>query len=344
MISMIIAAVLGRRPAAASWSNETEERKKALFSYLRQSVAVLVWDNIARGTSIGCPHIEAALTATEISDRVLSVSRVETVPATTVQIFTGNAITARADMASRSFIVPLNVNWPDPENRNFQHADPLAWTQANRAKILRALYTILIGGALRRPEGQTAKTRFKVWWALVGWPMEYAAELLDIKLDCTELMRSNASKEEEASAASQVLTILRKHWSGNTFTTRDVVRVLEGIHSTVIANVEEAEELCDALGELTGKTLERPTAHSIGKLFQKCLTGKPAWIKDTGNIAAIAVLCKVADHQANQYKVEIQESTGFARPQQQSPQGAGQTPPSSSQGQSQSTSQDNALF
>jgi len=142
LISMIIAATLGRRPAAAAWSENAEERKKALFSYLRQSVAVLVWDNIARGTTITCPHIEAALTASEISDRVLGVSRVETVSASTVHILTGNSIAPRGDMASRSFVVSLIVDRPDPENRSFTHADPFAWTQTNRAKILRALSVV----------------------------------------------------------------------------------------------------------------------------------------------------------------------------------------------------------
>jgi hypothetical protein len=95
LVSMITMAVLGRRAAAAAWSDSREERKKALFSYLRQSVACVAWDNINRGAAISCPHIEAALTASEISDRVLGISRVETVASTTVQIFTGNSISPR---------------------------------------------------------------------------------------------------------------------------------------------------------------------------------------------------------------------------------------------------------
>ncbi|MFZ2138333.1 MAG: hypothetical protein WAV78_15625, partial [Xanthobacteraceae bacterium] len=139
LANMITLAVLAHRASAAGWSHNAEERKKALFSYFRQGVACLVWDNISRGSAISCPHIEAALTATEISDRVLGVSQVETVSSTAVQIFTGNLITARADMASRSMMLGLAVDRPDPENRAFIHADPLAWTEANRRKILRAL-------------------------------------------------------------------------------------------------------------------------------------------------------------------------------------------------------------
>jgi len=300
LVNMIIAGVLGRRAAAASWSDNTEERKKALFSYLRQSMAALVWDNIARGAHISCPHIEAALTASEISDRVLGVSSVETVPASTVQIFTGNSIAPRGDMASRSFIVSLNVDRPDPENRAFTHADPLAWTQANREKILRALYTILVGGALQRPQGQVAKTRFKTWWGLIGWPVEYAAGLLGIDVDCTELLRAGEAGEEEASAISRVLGILKKRWDGKTFTTREVVKDLTKVNFD--GSAEWAAELADALGELIGKTLENPTARSIGKLFQKHVTNRPAFVDEEN---CVAVLRKIAGNRENEYKVEI---------------------------------------
>jgi len=312
LISMIITAVLGRRATAAAWSDSVEERKKALFSYLRQGVASLVWDNIARGSTISCPHIEAALTAPEVSDRVLGVSCVETVPATTVQIFTGNSIAPRGDMASRSFLLSLSVDRPDPENRSFTHADPFAWTQANRAKILRALYTILIGGALLRPQAQVAKTRFKLWWGLVGWPVEYAAGLLGINVDCTELLRAGESTEEEASAASRVLAILKKRWDGRGFTTRDVVKELEKANAMIEDGAERATDLADALGELIGKALENPTARSIGKLFQKHLTNRPAWIED-GN--GVAVLRKISGDRANEYKIETPgKPTGDAKP------------------------------
>jgi hypothetical protein len=302
LVHMIMVAILGRRAAAASWSDNVEERKKALFSYLRQSVAALVWDNIARGATISCPHIEAALTASEISDRVLGVSRVETVSSSTVQIFTGNSIAPRGDMASRSFLLPLNVNRPDPENRNFTHADPLAWTQANRAKILRALYTILIGGAMNRSQPQAAKTRFKIWWGLIGWPVEYAAGLLGIGVDCKELLRAGEFGEEEASAGSRALTAIREYWGDGTFTTRDVVLKLADLNSGFEDRAARAEALSDALGELIGKTLEKPTARSIGKLFQKYLTNRPVWIDD-GN--ACAILRKTPGHDANKYQVDV---------------------------------------
>jgi hypothetical protein len=303
LVHMITLAVLGRNAAAAGWSKNPEERKKALFSYLRQGVAFLAWDNIPRGSAISCPHIEAALTASEVSDRVLGVSRVEVVPATTVQIFTGNMIAPRGDMASRSLIAALRVNRPDPENRNFAHPDPLAWTQAHRPKILRALYTILIAGALTRPN-HVAKTRFKTWWKLVGWPMEFAASLAGITVDCTALLRSGESGDEEASAVSTALIICREIWGEEHFTAKNVADLLAAearfAGSTEFAKKDRADALADALGELVGKRLDKPTAHSLGKLFQKRLVGRPAWIHDG---ETIAILRKCTGHEENNYWV-----------------------------------------
>ncbi|MGE3784527.1 MAG: hypothetical protein AB7H71_17535, partial [Alphaproteobacteria bacterium] len=310
LANMITLAALGRRTAAAAWSDNGEERKKALFAYLRQGLACLAWDNIARGAAISCPHIEAALTAPEISDRVLGVSGFETVPATTVQIFTGNSITPRGDMASRSLMLALNVSRPDPENRPFAHADPLGWTQANRAKIVRALYTLLIAGALARPRNQEAKTRFKTWWSLVGWPMEYAAGLIGVTVDCTELMRASEVGDEEATAASAALSVLHDIWRGDAFTARDVVKAMtvepKAPWSPSSRDDEvkraRAETLSDALGELIGRRLDRPTAHSIGKLFQKRLVGRPAWI---GDGRQVATLRKSTGHNENTYRIKV---------------------------------------
>jgi len=305
LVNMITLAALGRRAAAAGWSGNSEERKKALFSYLRQSVACIAWDNISRGSAISCPHIEAALTASDISDRVLGVSRVETVPSTTVQIFTGNSIMPRGDMASRSLMLALNVNRPDPENRAFAHADPLGWTQANRRKIVRALYTLLIAGALNRPKQQEPKTRFKTWWNIVGWPMEYPAGMIGTTVNCTELMRAGEVEDEEASAVSAVLTIMLEKWGDCVFTSMDVVKAMTPGMQMEDAAIARADAIADALGELVGKRLDRPTARSIGKLLSKRLVGRPAWI---GDGQTVATLKKTTGHNANTYRIHVSAS------------------------------------
>ena len=140
-IQMLFLAATGYRAPAAAWSPQEEERRKCLFSYLAAGVPAVVWDNIPRGSIISCPSIEKSLTAATYSDRVLGQTGTRTVPATTVNFFTGNNIAPRGDLSSRSLQVRLAVDRPDPENRSFTHADPIAWTIAHRGNILRALYT-----------------------------------------------------------------------------------------------------------------------------------------------------------------------------------------------------------
>ena len=115
-VNMISLAVVGVRAAAAAWSPSEEERRKSLFSYLREGVPLLAWDNLPRGAAISCPSIEKSLTAETYSDRILGVSETGTAPAFTIQIFTGNNITPGGDLASRSLPLRLAVDRPDPEN------------------------------------------------------------------------------------------------------------------------------------------------------------------------------------------------------------------------------------
>ena len=122
---------------------------------------------------------------------------------------------------------------------------------------------------------------------MVGWSMEYAAGLLGINVDCTELMGAGEAGDEEASATSAALTILFEVLETEKFTTKDVIKIIEpkDIKWAEPAAVDDAakaqaEVLADALGELDGRRLDRPTAHKIGKQFQKRLVGRPALTGD----------------------------------------------------------------
>jgi hypothetical protein len=68
-----------------------------------------------------------------------------------------------------------------------------------------------------------------------------------------------------------------------------------------------AEVLFDALGELVGKTLESPTARSIGKLFQKHLTGRPVWIDGEKGVAILRKVPHGTNKDGNQYEIVAQD-------------------------------------
>ena len=75
-------------------------------------VPYILWDNIARGSQITCPHVQRSCTAKFYIDRKLGVSEAVATAGSTIHIFTGNNISPRGDLASRSLGIRINVDRP----------------------------------------------------------------------------------------------------------------------------------------------------------------------------------------------------------------------------------------
>jgi hypothetical protein len=85
----------------------------------------------------------------------------------------------------------------------------------------------------------------------------------------------------------------------------DVVKAITPGMQMEDAAIARADAIADALGELVGKRLDRPTARSIGKLLSKRLVGRPAWI---GDGQTVATLKKSTGHNANTYRIHVSAS------------------------------------
>jgi len=197
-IIMLIVGVIGDMPAASAWSSNEEERRKALMSHFLLGMPYILWDNIPHGLQLSCPHIERSCTAAFYSDRRLGVSEIARASAATIHLFNGNNIGAKGDLASRSLNIRLSADRADPENRAFTHPNPIDWTKNHRGDILTALYTILLGNPqLKTPHDADGKTRFKMWWRLVGSAVEHAAGLTGEVLDFQRLFTAQEEEDED---------------------------------------------------------------------------------------------------------------------------------------------------
>jgi hypothetical protein len=244
-ITILIEAVTGVAPAAAAWSTNEEERRKALLSFFMAGCVYILWDNIPRGSQISCPHIEKSCTAAFYADRKLGVSEMVATAASTIHCFTGNNVGPKGDLASRSLQVRLDVDRIDPENRQFRHPDVVQWTRENRAELLRAMYVILLGNpTLNKPADAQMKTRFKMWWRLVGSAVENAAKLHAAAIDPSTYKAEDARKpkeidfgtmfldleedDEEQASLGHALNIMQKRWVAiqKGFRASDVVEYL----------------------------------------------------------------------------------------------------------------------
>jgi hypothetical protein len=228
-LHMLIMAVLGIRAAAAAWSPNEEERRKAILAYFMEALPYLIWDNIPRGAQISCPHIERSCTSAFYADRKLGVSEMVATAASTIHLFTGNNIAPKGDLASRSLKVQLEVDRADPENRTFRHPDPIGWTEAHRGQILAALYTILLGNPELRSPSQHPKTRFKVWWRIIGSAVEHAsAQCAGETLDFQKLFLAQEEDDEESASLIDALNALAGQWAGTPVKAADVTAFVNG--------------------------------------------------------------------------------------------------------------------
>lgn len=272
-VVMIILAVTGKKPPAAAWSPNEEERRKALLAYFMEGLAAMVWDNIPRCTAISCPSIEKSLTSDTYSDRLLGASEIQTASSSTIQWFTGNNITPRSDLTSRSLDTHLQVERADPENRPFRHSDPIAWTIKHRGRILQALYTILLGNPQLRPgTGQMPKTRFKTWWTLVGSAIENAASLMaDLEKDMPNHRRRAAAidfatifhdfeaEDEQTNAIAGALQIMNARWGNEaSFSATDVCNF-------ILAPAQDVENAIALRGFIEQATQWRRSARRAGR-------------------------------------------------------------------------------
>jgi hypothetical protein len=274
LIKMIIRAVLGVLPAATAFADDENERRKALLAYLMQAVAYLLWDNIGRGSRIECKYIDASCTSNTYSDRLLGESEGKTVAAHTIHVFTGSNVNPAGDLGSRSLVIKLDTDRHDPENRDFRHPDPIGWTDANRARLIKSFYTILLGNpALKLQRDAPMKTRFKTFQRLVGSAVEHAASLMGKKIDFAELFsRSEAGDEASNELASFLNTLFS--WQAEaaqsgkaTFRASEVAEYINR-EDNPLADEPGRTEKGRAIREFlfpTAKFTEQLSAKSVGK-------------------------------------------------------------------------------
>ncbi len=122
------------------WPGAEEELRKAILGCLRRPEPLICWDNIAEGTQITSATLAGLITAPEWSDRVLGSSRNEKYANDRLWAVTGNNLRLGGDMASRTVVVRLDPNMPNPEARPdsaFQIPNLQAWLTdpANRQAL-----------------------------------------------------------------------------------------------------------------------------------------------------------------------------------------------------------------
>lgn len=133
------------------WVGDDVELRKVITSILvDKGGAVVCLDNVGKTETVDQPTLAALLTATVWSDRILGVSTTVRVPNDRVWFVTGNSLSIGGDLASRTVLIRLDAQMPDPAMRppsRFVLGDLEEWLgdPINRATVLYHLLILVRG-------------------------------------------------------------------------------------------------------------------------------------------------------------------------------------------------------
>lgn len=163
--------VLGMLPSTTILPESPTEANYTLNTYVRAEPAILWIDNVATGSTLGGPDLQAILTASsDVTSRVIGTGDVGRGDPTRIQwLATGNQIGVDLELARRVLIVQLRIR---PHGRRFLTAEIDKWMLANRRRVLSVLLRLVLdwhtGGC---PEPPRVLPSFESWSRLVGGPI-----------------------------------------------------------------------------------------------------------------------------------------------------------------------------
>ena len=155
----------GRPMARMALPRDDNEIRKRITALAVAGEPLILTDNVAG--NFGSPSLDAALTATSWSDRILgTTAMVSNVPLYATWFATGNNMVLVGDTARRVVHIRLESPLENPEERTgFRHLNLLDWVQAERPRLATAAITILAAYcAADRPD-----MRLTPWGSFEAW-------------------------------------------------------------------------------------------------------------------------------------------------------------------------------
>jgi len=274
----------GRPMARMSLPRDDDEIRKRITALALAGEPEILIDNIAG--SFGSPSLDAALTATSWSDRILGQTAMAAgIPLYATWYATGNNVVLVGDTARRVVYIRLESPEENPEERGgFTHPDLLGWVRQERPRLIAAALTILAGYcAAGRPD-----LRLTPWGSYEAW-----SGLVRQAVAWTGMPDPAVTRAELASQSDREAVALRRliaGWEeiapmGRGMTVAAVLRELATCH-------DQYDALRDALFELApprdGKTLNpRSVGMKLHHLRRRVVGGKFLDRKDNRDNSAV---------------------------------------------------------
>lgn len=155
-------------------ARDEQEITKRLLSIFRTGAPVILWDNLT-GT-LQSESLCAALTLPTLTDRILGVSNIVTVPTNSMFVLTGNNIRPAGDLCRRTITARLDAGLEKPWKRTFDE-NILERIDRERPKMITAALTLLKATIEGEHTAADGLGSFEEWNATARAAVCYAAEL-----------------------------------------------------------------------------------------------------------------------------------------------------------------------
>jgi hypothetical protein len=161
-----------------TWTHSDEELRKSITSVLADPAGTIIFDNLAEGSVIDSPVLARLITDRTWADRLLGKNSTAAFANDRVWTATGNNLRLGGDMRTRSVLIGLDPDMPNPENRTgfkIPNLDQWILDPVNQRNILWHLLVLVVdwtrNGAPRQ-KGITMR-QFTPWAEALGGFLEH---------------------------------------------------------------------------------------------------------------------------------------------------------------------------
>jgi len=241
----------GRPCAVMSQATHAEDERKRLLAVLLSGDPVICYDNIDR--PFGGAALAQALTQSEITDRVLGLSKTATVSTSATFLATGNNLTFEGDITARALTCDLDPEMERPEERAFKR-NLYEYVPAHRGRLVVAALTLLRAyHVVGRPDpGLSRWAGFDEWSGLIRGALVWVG-----LPDPCETRERIEEQDPVRRSLSALLGAWHAHIGTSAMTLAEVLKY--AVAPEIVAQESAALALRDALMDVAGRRGEIST-------------------------------------------------------------------------------------
>lgn len=263
--------------AKVSYPTTSEEATKVILSLLLTSPAVIEFDDM---DTDWIPHgtIKRMLTAEQITDRILGVSKTATVSTRTLFLGSGNNVGPIRDLLRRVLTIHIDPRCPTPATMTYK-GFPVDKVRSRRGVYVAAVLTIIQAwrkAGMPRAAADSIVTFGGAWSDYCRYPLMWLGQP-----DPATSLLEQVRHDPDGDSLAGLLTEWQRAFGSTPTTVRKVVEMAERGHSDLLDAMREfpVEERGEINRSKLGWLLKKNANRIVGGLeFQKSeADGRTAW-------------------------------------------------------------------